>query len=164
MVPVLAACLLLVACGESSNEELPELQDSAANAAGQAAAAGVESPEPSLAVQLTCGNVGEIALPDVIAVTDAAGWLGPACEADDGVWLRWTAVDAEAPPEVTDAAFVSLQVNFRTDGWQVSQPRSIADSDEVVAYARKVGSGREAVLRYSPAADDPAVLEVEFTT
>lgn len=157
----LGVCAVAAGCTGESEAALPELPT------GQIGGSPEVSPSsPSsaaAAVDLTCENVFDVALPETMAVNEAAGWLGPDCQPVPAVRVTWTAVAGQVPPEVTDAAFVSLQADFRADGWTVGEPELSESPPEVAECDLTSPTGLVAVLRYSPAADDPAELEVEFT-
>lgn len=158
---LLAAGAMVGGCTGESEAALPELPTGQIGGSLGATPAG--EPPTATAVDLTCENVFDVALPDAMAVNDAAGWLGPDCQPEPTVRVTWTAVAGQVPPEVTDAAFVALQADFRADGWTVGEPELSDDPQEVAECDLASPTGLAAVLRYSPAADDPAELEVEFT-
>ncbi len=94
-----------------------------------------------------------------------SGWRGPDCgTGPDGLLLTWTYAGGTPAPEVTDAAFVALQKNFRSAGWTVDEAGSSDKDGQVVATSQiHSADGRDGVITYVSAGAGPATLSVGFT-
>lgn len=179
------AVMLVAGCATSSSSAVPSIDSRASSgsvgvAPGQqgGATSTVEQPSSTATsgssgsaqsetprAALNCSNVFEAVWPVSADRPSPSGWRGPTCSTgQDGLLLTWTYAGGVPAPEVTDAAFVALQKNFRSAGWTVDEAGSSDKDGQVVATSQiHSADGRDGVITYVSAGAGPATLSVGFT-
>lgn len=141
----------------SSSIEPPSSTATAGSSTGTGSAAPTE--------RLDCSTI-ESVWPTSADRPSPSGWRGPDCQATASeLVLTWTYAGGDPAPEVTDAAFVALQKNFRSAGWVVDESDGSDKAGEVVATSRvHSAEGRDGVITYVAGGSNPASLVVSFAT